>query len=263
VGIFGALAILALVVTHIHLSRRHHRFLNPAVLGTTLAMAALVGLSLGLLSNEAEHLRVAKKDAFDSIFALTQARAVSYDANADESRYLLDPDRAAQYEQAFLGKSQKLVGFADVGIAQYNDALKAAIAAYGAHHDDVGFTGSFGTGLRNITFSGERAAAERTITAYQVYQQADVHIRELLTGRNLEEAIRFSTSVNPGDSNYAFNQYGDALNAWIRVNQTAFDDTIRAGEQELGGWAFIPGIGALLAIALLLMGIRPRLAEYR
>ena len=47
-------------------------------------------------STEAEHLRVAKKDAFDSVLALTQARAVSYDANADESRYLIDPDRAAK-----------------------------------------------------------------------------------------------------------------------------------------------------------------------
>jgi hypothetical protein len=85
----------------------------------------------------------------------------------------------------------------------------------------------------------------------------------LLTSGNLEEAIRFDTSTNPGDSNYAFNQYGDALNAWIGINQKAFDDAIRTGEQELGGWAVIPGIGALLAIALLLIGIRPRLAEYR
>jgi hypothetical protein len=45
------------------------------------------------LSAETAHLKVAKQDAFDSILALTQARAVSYDANADESRYLVDPAR--------------------------------------------------------------------------------------------------------------------------------------------------------------------------
>ncbi len=39
-------------------------------------------------------MRAAKKDAFDSILALSQTRAVSYDANADESSYLVDPGRA-------------------------------------------------------------------------------------------------------------------------------------------------------------------------
>ena len=42
-----------------------------------------------------EDLRVAKEDAFDSIHALWQARAVAYDANGDETRYLLGGPRAA------------------------------------------------------------------------------------------------------------------------------------------------------------------------
>jgi hypothetical protein len=42
---------------------------------------------------------VAENDAFDSVLALSQMRAVSYDANADESRYLVDPARAGQYRQ--------------------------------------------------------------------------------------------------------------------------------------------------------------------
>ena len=48
---------------------------------------------------------MAKSEAFDSIVALSQARAVSDDANADESRYLVDPARAGQYQQAFEDKS--------------------------------------------------------------------------------------------------------------------------------------------------------------
>lgn len=52
-----------------------------------------------LTTSGAECLRVAKKDSFDSVLALNRARAVSYDANADESRYLADPQRADQYEK--------------------------------------------------------------------------------------------------------------------------------------------------------------------
>ena len=63
-----------------------------------------------MTSNGAEYFRAAKQDAFDSILALSKARAVSYDANADESRYLLDPQRANRYEQAFLEKSSHVIG---------------------------------------------------------------------------------------------------------------------------------------------------------
>lgn len=39
-------------------------------------------------------LHGARRDAFDSVVALSRARAIAYDANADESRYLLDPSAA-------------------------------------------------------------------------------------------------------------------------------------------------------------------------
>jgi hypothetical protein len=43
----------------------------------------------------------------------------SYDANADESRYLVDPERAAQYQQAFLINNSPLW----TGLFQYDAAL--------------------------------------------------------------------------------------------------------------------------------------------
>jgi hypothetical protein len=65
------------------------------VLAVGLAVAGAVQLG-----TQAGNLKVAKQDAFDSILALTQARAVSYDANADETRFLVDPGRAAAYQDA-------------------------------------------------------------------------------------------------------------------------------------------------------------------
>lgn len=106
----------------------------------------LVIASSAQLAAEASHLQMAKKDAFDSILALTQARAVSYDANADESRYLVDPGRAAQYQQAFLSKSQQLADVGNVGIFQYDAALAAAVSAYQADHADVRFGGAIHVG---------------------------------------------------------------------------------------------------------------------
>ena len=169
------------------------------------------------LSAEAGHLRVAKQDAFDSIIALTQARAVSYDANADESRYLVDPGRAAQYQQAFLVKSQQIADVGPVGIFGYDAALAADIRAYDADNAEVRFGGYLGAEFRNITFPGERAAAVRTLLAYQVYERDDRVLRALAKS-NLAAAVAFDIGTAASQSDWAFNRYDAALSSVIAIN---------------------------------------------
>jgi hypothetical protein len=79
-----------------------------------------------------------------------------------------------------------------------------------------------------------------------------------------QQAIAFDTSPAPGQSNGDFISYNTALDALIAINQHAFDTAIAAGEDALGGWTsgISYGLCALLAMAVLL-GVRPRLAEYR
>ncbi len=62
-----------------------------------------------MLSGQADHLRKAKEEGFDSILALSRTRAISNSANADETRFLLDPGRADAYEQVYLSKSQTVL----------------------------------------------------------------------------------------------------------------------------------------------------------
>jgi len=127
----------------------------------------------------------------------------------------------------------------------------------------VRFGGFLGSEFRNITFSGERAAAEQTLYAWQVYQHDDRHIRALNTSGNLHEAIRFDTSYAPADSNGAFTTYDTALSHVTEINQDAFNKAISDGEHQLGGWSFIPALAWLVIAALVLAGCKPRLAEYR
>jgi len=77
----GLAALGALLSLQGYAIRRFRRLLNPSLLAASLAAAALAAGGVLLTTNEAEHLRVAKKDAFDSILVLDQARAVSHDAN--------------------------------------------------------------------------------------------------------------------------------------------------------------------------------------
>ena len=260
----GVALLVILAGLQIYLATRFRRLLTPALAAAFLVAVVLVaGGGTGLLA-QAGHLRVAKSEAFDSIIALSQAHATSDDANADESRYLVDPGRAAQYQQAFENQSQQLARIPVAGIFHYDAGLAKAIDAYRANHADVRFGGYLGAEFRNITFPGERAAAQKTLAAYQVYERDDRHIRALNRAGDLRAAIAFDTSYARGNSNYAFTQYDNALLAVIAINQHAFNAAITAGQHGVSGWTgLIPAAAVILIIALLLAAVLPRLAEYR
>ncbi|WP_214321889.1 hypothetical protein [Nonomuraea sediminis] len=251
--VLGVLLAGVLVALQAALARRFHRLVNAFLAPATVGALLLTGLGGGLLISEAEHLRVAKKDAFDSVLALTQARGLSYDANADESRFLVDPSRSAVYAQRFLDKSQRLAGVPGATLDTYDAGLAGATS----------LTGYFGTALRNITFPGERERAEATMAAYRAYQLDDRKMRALHDQGRLRDAVALNTSYQPGNSNYHFDRYDKALEQFIGVNQSHFEGSIRDGEDALAGWGLIPGAGALLVAALTLAGVRPRLGEYR
>jgi hypothetical protein len=167
VVVLGILLAAALLALQLHLAARFRRLVNPALAAATVLAIAFVTGAVTRLNAESGRLDVAKQDAFDSIQALTLARAVSYDANADESRYLVDPARAAQYQQSFLAKSQQIVNVGPVGISGYDAALAADIAAYQRDNSVVRFGGYLGAEFRNITFTGERRAAVAALLAFQ------------------------------------------------------------------------------------------------
>jgi len=259
----GLVAIAALLAFQLFLARRFRRLVNPALAAATVIALALTATAAARLGAESSHLRVAKQDAFDSIVALSQARAVSYGANADESRFLADPGRAAMYQQSFLRESQQLASVGTVPPGGYEPALAADFSAWQASHADVRFGGYLGTEFRNITFPGEQAAAVATLKAYLVYEKDDHELRTL-DQASPQAAATFDTSMAPGQSDWSFYQYDAALKTLIGINQRAFTAAIAAGQGGAASWnGLIPAGGALLIAALVLLGARPRLAEYQ
>ncbi|WP_431930186.1 protein kinase domain-containing protein [Nonomuraea jabiensis] len=171
--------------------------------------------------------------------------------------------RADRYQRAFLEKSQQLAGLSGASLETYDSRLDSALQAYAADHGDVRFTGFFGTAFGNITFPGERELAEQTVAAFRDYQRDDRKMRALRLDGDLRAAVAFNTSYAEGNSNYHFDRYDKALERFIALNHRHFEASIRDGETALSGWTLIPAAGALLVAALTLMGVRPRLNEYR
>jgi hypothetical protein len=262
VVIVGAALLAVLGALQVFLAVRFRRLVNPALALATLLVIGTTVMAAVQLGGERQYLQVARVSAFNSIVALSQARAVSYDANADESRYLIDPGRAAQYQQSFLRQSQQLANVGPVGIDTYDAGLADDIRAY-QQDGEVRFGGYLGAEFRNITFPGERAAAVRTLLAYQVYQRDDRQLRAMAT-TSRAAAVAFDTGTSPGQSDWAFNRYDAALSALTAINSRAFGAAVQAGQADAAWWdGPIPAACAVAACALTVLGVRPRLAEYR
>ena len=261
----GLLVLAALGGLQFLLARRTRRLLNPPMLAATVLAAAVMVWGASAMSAAAEDLRGAKKDAFDSVAVLTAAKALSTDANADESRIIVDPTRADAYSASYLAKTQQLLDLGPgVTLTSYDSALQTALDAYDADpaNHPVTFGGYFGTELKNITFPGERTAAENMLKTYQTYELDDRRLRQKIA-TDLQEAIRFDTSPAAADSDGAFVAYTGALQAVTDINTKAFDASIAAGLDEMSPWPWIPPAAGLLVVVLTGVGIRPRLAEYR
>ncbi|MEU8695964.1 hypothetical protein [Streptomyces sp. NPDC048665] len=259
----GAALLAVLGVLQWYVARTFRRVLNPGLLAATCCTLLAVILGTHLLSASSSHLRVARHDAFDSVVALSRARALAYDANADESRYLLDPQRRDRYADAFLAKSQQLYGLTGATLPTYDAQLATTWQAYRSDHHDLRFTGEFRRELDNITFPGERAAAERTVETYAVYQRDDRRIRALLAAGEEREAAEFCTGWEPGTSNAHFEVWMVALDKVTGINRAHFDASVdegRAAVSDLLPWA---GGGLSAVLALTVLGLRPRLAEFR
>jgi hypothetical protein len=265
----------------LYLAMSFRRILNPGLALATLASAVLLALAGGLVSTEAEHLRVAKRDGFDSVLGLSRARAMSHDANADQSRYLIDERWADRYEQVYLDKSKQLVGVEASNTGAYLGALDRALARrYGAD-GTVSFVGLYGrelallrsaddTGLGSggDTRTGQSRAAklaalETVFARYRQFQRDDRRMRDLVKQGTRRDAIVFRVNRGEGGAAYGFDGYDRAVVALTEMHRQTFAARISAGERALRGWNVQLPAAAIIIIMLVLLGVRPRLAEYR
>ncbi len=264
VAFAGLAVIAALAGLQSFIAVRFRRWLNPALAVATLGLILLTVSAVRLLSNEAAHLQAAKTSGFDSILTMSRARAISNSLHADESRFLLDPGRADTYSLAYLDKSQTVLYVASGNLGEYDTALSAAMKAYRASPRAVGFLGFYGDEAR----AHPGPAVTAVLSRFQQFQADDQRIRQLAGAGHDRQAAMLLTGGTAGSSDYDFDQYDQAVVSLIGQHRGTFDQTIRAGDQELGrsvlgNWAGLLPLAALGAAVLVVAGVWARLAEYR
>lgn len=245
---------------HARRFRRRVSYLVPGI-AVVLALGAF-GLTTQL--NEASHLHLAKQEAYDSVNALIRAKAVSDDANADESRWLLE-GRDPALQASFFQKAEAVASAPGSYYSALSDAISSERLDAAANTvDNVKIGGYLGTELHNITFAGEARAASETAVAFNAYIQDDAVIRADVAKGDLAGAVALDIGTVPGQSNYAFNLYNVALGTVIQINESAFAAGISAGHADADSAAWAAGITSeLLLLGLITRTGYLRLREYR
>jgi CHASE3 domain sensor protein len=250
--IAGLIVIGLLITVQVFVARRTRRTLNLPLLGATLVALVLTGRLVSTLNAETSDLKVAKQDAFDSVHFLWQARAIAYDANGDESLYLLPGFDKQLYDTSFHAKAAQLAD------RPLTDQLITQAAA-----GNVQFKGRLADEMNNITFPGELDAATQMLRTYAQYFTLDGQIRAFETGGQHDAAVALDTGSAVGQSDWAFAQFDAALGKTLGINEQWFADSVQRSFDDLNGMDVFGPVAGLILAVLVWLGLRPRLAEYR
>lgn len=252
--IAGALA-LVLIAAQVYLARKVRRIFNLPLLAATVLTVGYAVYLITRITVARHDLRVAKEDAFESIHAMWKARALAYDANGDETRYLLGGPRASSFEQAYHDKVQRLATAPQVA----DKVLNGILASKGL---PAGYKGLFADELGNLTFPGEGQAALRMVRAFGEYDRLDQRMRTLERAGKHDQAIDLCIGNGADQSNAAFERFDKALHEVIKINHEQFDATVKDGMRVLLVAGVVGPIASLVIALLALFGLRPRIREY-
>jgi hypothetical protein len=259
VVLLGLAAIAVLIWLQVFLAQRFRRVFNPALVLATVVVGLGTLWGVSVLSTQVASFTQAKEDGFDSVLTLARARAVSNSLHADQSRYLLDPERADTYEQVYLDKSQSVFYVAAGNLDAYYAAVNKAVAAYAAPEEPIDFLGLQGRAAHTAGRVGWSPAMGDVLGHYQRFQQDDRRLRTLAGGGDVRGAITHLMTRVSAD----FGRYDEAMVELAGRHREQFDQAIGSAEAAAAAWRFLLPGGLAIAAVLIFAGVRPRLAEYR
>ncbi|MFI6578448.1 hypothetical protein ACIBFB_21910 [Nocardiopsis sp. NPDC050513] len=269
VGAVGVAATAALVALQLYLRVRFRRRFNLPLLCATLGVVALtVGVVL-TLEVSIGHQHDAKEQGLDATMALARAGAIATDMQADQSRYLGDPELADSYQQVYLERAQQVLFRPAENLGQYYTAVDEVAAAYpdlpgadGPDDDDPGTLGYLGEQAQESLLPGQEDALAEVLRTYGRLHAQDRELRASASEGDLAAAI--GTRMAIADSrDGAFPAYVAALDGLSDLHRGAFTEGIARGDRVLDPWRWGLPAFTLALLALVGLGVRPRLAEYR
>jgi hypothetical protein len=229
IGVLGLVAVTVLLWWQRDLARRYRRILNPALAAATAAALGVTLAAVVSFSAAAADLDAGVRDGLRPWSRLAQARAVAAESAATESRWLVN---GAEPQQ------------------------RAELDALNRRLDGLLAPGSYAA-------ADERPAYADVNERYGHFRADDRTLRELMAGKRIDEAAVVLTDVGRGKVGFDFWDFATTLDALAQDQQADFISRTSAAHSGLDGWPAVPASVLAVAAALVVAGVRPRLAEYR
>ena len=249
---FGLLLLTFLIAAQIFLSRRTRRTLNLGLLTATVIALWLLFSTHRLFSQDDAAFQTTRA-SFDAVSDLWQIRALTFDADAEESRWLMDTPQAPQYEQAY--QSQSLLILAPPAGQPLETLFKQGALPDGA-------TGGLANAARNAISETARSAAADALVAYGAFVQTDKRLRALEGAGHHSAAVNFCVGRGPGEHDRAFIQFDAMLAKMLTGEKSVFDSATTEGLRRFVGYNPLAALALLAILVASGMGLRARLREY-
>lgn len=246
--LIGFVFIGILAVSQVYLFRRTRRIFNVGLLTAGILFTIYLIYSAGSLYSVRHNLQIAKQDAFTSINALWNTKAVAYNAKSMESLYLL-------HHQTGIVQTADTINFNLSASLIYSEPKAAATEGKSEGYlNDV---------IRNTTFKDAREPADTTLQHWQKYVDLDKKVRNLEYDSKHDEAIALSVGDDAGQANNEFTKFDTALEDTIKIHQVKFDDSINSVFKTLNFFPYVSAIFLIAIIAACIFGLKARIDEFK
>jgi hypothetical protein len=222
--------IAALILLQRWMSGLFRRTFTPAMVGATIIMAVLGAWFAVAVVAQSLDVHTATSDGSGPVATFTQARIRALEMRADDELTLLSRDSVSSYQSDYT-------------------------AAYADLHRLLG-PGSAGASATERA----RVAAATDLARYRVDHD---RIRHTDTGGNLIGAVAEASAPGAADLPSVSLHLDQSLSGAIATSQRSFDGSMAGATTDIGGLLWAIALLPLLAAALVIIGVRPRMAEYR
>ncbi|MEZ0068482.1 hypothetical protein ABIA32_004507 [Streptacidiphilus sp. MAP12-20] len=222
-AVLGAGAVLLLLWWQRDLTVRHHRVFSLPLLGATLAVLALLLGATSTLLDAADQVDAAVARGYTPYARLAQASVAAADAEARQSRWVVDDSYRIVLGDQFRADADQVRGL----LAADTDPAAAVVRQ-----------------------------------RFDAYLSADGNLRQVAGSGDVNQAALRLTGVGRDDVAFAYYDFTLHLDQLATDHAAAFSAHAAAARDDLGVWPAASAALLGTALLLVLAGVRPRLREY-
>jgi len=236
--LLGLVTVGSLLAAQVLVARRSNRVFNLGLLAASLAALISLAWSTAAVGLAAREVEIGRRDGSTLVSLLTDARRAALQARADEALTLVARGNGAGFEKEFGEVITELIG-ADGAGGMLNRALAAAPTA------------------------ADRAVIEKASGSALRWRDLHREVRKLDDGGDYLGAVKLATATGPESLSVPFGALDAAISTALERTNERVDRQAGLADRALGGLAVALVLLTAALLTGIVVGIRPRIGEYR